>query len=134
MAFVVQSHQFVAQSTRIFSLLVALFALYLFLRKREIGGDFWGAVIIGEALFIIQVIIGGIMVIGGITPGRWIHLLYGAVAILSWPGYFAASRGRTRPQEAFMWFLISMFLFFITFRAEVTGRPAAEVVRLLLGG
>ena len=123
MDFIATAHGFVAGLTRIFPLLVALYALYIFLRKKEIGGDFWPALIIGEALFVIQGLIGLILIIGGVVPGRWIHLLYGAIAILTWPGFFAYTKGRDNRKEAFLWFLMSMFLFFITFRAEVTGMP-----------
>lgn len=123
MATFISLHRVLAQSVQLFMLAIAIIALYYALTKRELDGNFWGAVIIGEGLVIVQALMGLVLLIGGMSPGRWIHLLYGAVSILAWPSIFAFTGGRTTRRDAFTWFIFSIFIFtMVTLRAGLTGR------------
>lgn len=118
-----QIHRLVSNAFMYFTLIIALWALYQYLRRREIGGDFWGALVIGEGLVLVQTAVGVIMLIQGLQPARWIHLLYGAVALITWPAVFAFTRGGSGRRELLYWALASAFLFGITLRAISTAVP-----------
>ncbi len=113
-------HGLLGNALAIFSLLIMLWALLHALRGREIGGDFWGAVAIGEGLIVLQALVGGILVLRGAMPVRTIHFLYGALTLLTWPAVFAFTRGDTTRRTAIIWVLASAFLFGISLRAAMT--------------
>lgn len=106
-----------------FALMIAAWALLHVLRQQEIGGSFWGGIVIGEGLALVQAAVGGIMVAQGLLPPRTIHFLYGGLTLLTWPAVFTFTRGGTGRREALYWALASAFLFGITLRAISTGRP-----------
>lgn len=86
-------HGLLGRSFLFFSALITLWALLQTVRGREIGGDFWGAVAIGEGLIVLQTIVGIILVLQHRMPARPIHFVYGGVALLLWPAVFAFTRG-----------------------------------------
>lgn len=119
---IVKIHGFVANAVNIFTLLIALFALLRYLQKKELAGDFWGAVAIGEGLMLIQALIGVIMLIEGMFPGQWVHLLYGATCAATWPVTYTFTRDKQPPvREALIWMIVSALLFGVTLRARATG-------------
>jgi len=103
-----------------FAILIALWSFLHIYQRRELEGGFWGAVVIGEILIVLQAILGFIMMAQGGVPARGVHLLYGILAILTWPAVFAFSRGGTGRKEAVYWGLVSLFLFGIASRAVMT--------------
>ncbi len=118
-----QIHAAVANAISIFTLLVTLLALWKVIRRQGLGPDFWGAVIIGEGLILIQAIVGIILWIMGLPPGRQIHFLYGPLVALTWPAIWAYTRNLKPEREALWWMLGSAFLFFLSLRASSTGVP-----------
>lgn len=123
MAFLPRTHDFLSQACTIFALLVTLFGLVQMARRQGIGGDFFGAVVIGECLILVQAAIGLVMIIVGLAPGRTIHILYGIVAVITWPAIFAYTRGGTSQRDMTLWTLASAFLFGIMLRASQTALP-----------
>ncbi|MCC6905118.1 MAG: hypothetical protein IT326_04685 [Anaerolineae bacterium] len=123
MDFLVQAHQFMARAAAIFTALVTLLALFTMIRRQDIGGDFWGAVIIGEIMLALQCLVGIAMLFTGLMPARWLHFLYGLVAIMTWPAVFAFTKGQTSSREATIWAVSSAFLFFIVQRVATTALP-----------
>ncbi len=117
-----QLHTLTGNAFLYFSAIIAAWALIHYLRRRELGGDFWGAVVIGEGLIAVQALLGLILLIQGAAPARWVHLLYGVVSLITWPSVFAATRGGTGRREALYWTLASAFLFGIALRAISTAR------------
>ncbi len=116
----IQIHDILANTFLYFSAIIALWALFHMIRGKEIGGDFFGAVVIGEVVVVLQSVVGIIMMIMGLVPARGIHYLYGAVTVLMWPAVFAITRGETSEREALYWTLSSGFLFGIILRAIQT--------------
>ena len=118
--FLNQAHEFLSRATSIFALLVTIFALLNVLRRQPIGGDFWGAVAIGEALLVAQGVIGLLLVLTGHYPARGVHFVYGVVSVLTWPAVFALTRGQTGQRDKLIWLATSLFLFVVTLRATMT--------------
>jgi len=116
-----QIHAMTARAVSIFTLLITLFAVFRLIRNAPLGSDFWGAVVIGEGLILIQTILGVVLLIQGAVPGRIIHYLYGALNLLAWPAAYSYSRGQESRRETIIWVLVSAFLFGLSLRAAGTG-------------
>ncbi|HSR48571.1 MAG TPA: hypothetical protein VLL77_11380 [Anaerolineales bacterium] len=90
-------------------------------RGSHVSSSTWGILVIGELLALAQVVIGLVLSFGGASPGRSVHWLYGATAVLTLPGYYAISRGRDDRTASFIYAGLCAFLVFIGYRAGVTG-------------
>jgi hypothetical protein len=113
-------HAVTATAFTYFSLLVTLLALYRLLRGQGLGPDFWGAVVIGEGLIVVQVLLGVILLIMGGAPARPIHFLYGALTALTWPAAYAYTHDQDERRQALTWTVVSVFLFALSLRAAGT--------------
>jgi hypothetical protein len=118
-----QVHGIVANAFSIFALVVTLLAAFQLIRRQPLGGNFWGAVMIGEGLVIVQAILGIVLLIKGGQPGRGIHFLYGALSVLAWPAAYAYSQGQNENRATLVWTLVGAFLFGLSMRAVATGLP-----------
>jgi len=110
-------HDRLATSMLLFLAVAGLWGVGSSLLKRGMSGSYWGILAVGELLILAQAITGIVMWLEGARPARGIHLLYGAVALLGLPGYYAYSRGRDDPQTARSFGLICLFLVGISLRA-----------------
>lgn len=88
--------------------------------KRGMTPSYWGMLAIGELLILAQVLIGVGLWLEGARPARGIHVLYGVVALITLPGYFAYRRGQDDRRTAQMFGLICLFLVGISLRAMST--------------
>ena len=115
-------HTLVGRSFSMFALAVTVLGLFYYLRDRTPDGSFFGAVIIGEGLAVLQVLIGILLIVLGRAPGRPIHFLYGALVALMWPAAYSYTRdSEGTNRETIVWVLISAFLFGVSLRATGTG-------------
>lgn len=123
-ASLITAHRFLANTVSLFILAVALFALFRMIRKQPLGTEFWGAVVIGEGLIVVQALIGIVLVIMGVMPARWVHFLYGALGVILWPATFTYSSQQDERRQTVIWFAISLFMFaMLTLRSSSTGLP-----------
>lgn len=120
---IAQIHGFLSLAVSMFTLIVALWLLWKYLRDQPLTGDFWGAVWIGEGLMVVQALLGVILLIMGQMPKEWVHLLYGFLTPLIWPATFSFSREQPEKRQVLIWFVVSAFLFGITLRARFTALP-----------
>jgi hypothetical protein len=116
-----QLHNILSNAVSLFTLAVTLIALFSLLRRQGLSSDFWGTVVIGEGLIVVQVIIGGILFFSGQQPPRLIHYLYGALNALTWPATYTYTQGQDDRRQALIWMLVSAFLFGLSLRARQTG-------------
>lgn len=115
-------HKNLQVTMMLFMIAIGVWGLGLFFTRRPIGGDFWGALVIGEGLIVIQALTGIALYIMGLRPSRdAFHILYGIVSVISIPGTFAYTRGRDNRYEALIYGLIGFFLMGISLRAKTTG-------------
>lgn len=118
-----QIHSSIANACLIFSLIIAAYGLWRYLRggERAIDGSFWGALAAGELLYVAQTIIGVVLLIVGLRPARLaVHILYGVVLAIVIPAAYAMTRGRDGRPQALMYAFIGLFLAGITLRAMST--------------
>jgi hypothetical protein len=105
----------------IFSLIAAAWGLASGLRKQPMSGNYWGILACAELLFTAQALIGVLLWLSGERPGRGIHLLYGAVAVLTLPAYYVIGGGRDDRRAVWIYALLCLFLAGIGLRAATTG-------------
>jgi heme A synthase len=116
-----QFHNILSTAISLFTLAVTLLALFRLLRREGLGSDFWGTVVIGEGLIVVQVVLGGILFFTGNEQPRLIHYLYGALNALAWPATYAYAHDQDDRRQALIWTLVSVFLFGLSLRARSTG-------------
>jgi heme A synthase len=117
----VDIHEFLSRAFLAFTGVVTVWSLFLFIRDQEIGGNFWGTIVVGEGLVAVQAAVGGLLVVNGALPARSIHFLYGVLCALTWPAVYAFTQGHAGRREALAWAVVSAFLFGLVLRAFVTG-------------
>jgi hypothetical protein len=119
----VQFHDILSTAVALFTLAVTLMALFGLLRHEALGSEFWGTVVIGEGLIVVQAVLGGILFFTGFQPPRLIHYLYGALTVFTWPATYSYTQGQDDRRQALIWTLVSAFLFGLSLRARSTGLP-----------
>jgi len=110
-------HARLATSVVVFAALAGLWALTAYLRRRGVAGSLWGILAVGELLLLAQGVVGLILLLEGEKPARAVHILYGVVAAIGLPAYFAYSKGRDDRSAALHYALLCFFLVGIGLRA-----------------
>lgn len=110
-------HDRLATAMLIFLAVAGIWGLASYFLKRGMSGSYWGVLATGELLILAQAITGIALWLAGARPTRGIHLLYGAVALLTLPGYYAYTKGQDDPRTARAYGLICLFLVGISLRA-----------------
>ena len=121
MEFISQVHAALSNTARLFFLLLGVWGVLRAISKNGVDGSYLGALIIGEGLFVLQAVLGAILLISGARPGRTIHLLYGVFAIVALPGLFAYMKGDDSNRAQWLYAILTLFLFGITYRSIGTG-------------
>ncbi len=114
-------HSRLAITAVLFAFALGVWALSSFVRGRGMSSSYWGALVIGELLMLAQGVLGILLVIGGARPADWLHLLYGVLVALSWPGAYIYTHARGDRREAGLYALVSFFVFGLALRAIMTG-------------
>ena len=113
-------HEGLANTALLYTLLVALWGFWFYLRRRYLTSQFWGALVIAALIFVVQALIGLTMVLQGRFPSRDVHYLYGVLSVITLPAAFAFTRGRGTFREALLYAVILLFLSGVTLRARLT--------------
>jgi phosphatidylglycerophosphate synthase len=121
MAVVLNLHQVLSNTTWLFFLIVGIWGMYRAIRGYGVDGSYLGAMAVGEILFIVQAILGVILLLGSGTPGRGVHILYGVFAVVALPGLFAYLRGDDSNNSQWSYALMTLFLFGVALRSISTG-------------
>lgn len=121
MDFIGELHEVISRSTMLFFLLIGVWGTYRAFRRYEVDGSYFGALVIAEGLFIVQAIVGVILIIGGAMPGRTIHFLYGAFGLVALPGLFAYIKGDDSNRAQWYYAIMTLFLFGVALRSIGTG-------------
>jgi hypothetical protein len=104
----------------LFAGIAAIWGLIAYMRGKGVDSNYWGILVVGELLFLSQGIIGLILWLGDARPARGVHLLYGAIAVLTLPAYFTLSKGKDDRTATLAYTLICFFLVGIALRAAGT--------------
>src|SRR3972149_4511371 len=100
-------HSRLALTVILFAFAMGAWAAFLFFRGKGIDSSYWGALVIGEILMIAQGVVGLLMVLSGLRPADLLHLLYGFLVVLAWPGVYVYTNARQGRPEAGIYALVS---------------------------
>lgn len=104
---------------------MGLWATWLALRGRGLDGSFLGAVIIGEGLLVVEGALGAwLHLAGGLALERWVHVLYGLLAVLLWPFVLTFRHAASGRREAVAFAAATFFLWLLVRRAVETAHLA----------
>ena len=103
-------HHNIGSAGVLFLAIAGIWSLVIYFQRREIEGNLWGILAIGELLFIAQAVMGVIMYAGGGRPDRLIHYLYGILMMILIPATFAFTGGKSSRNEALIYGLMALFM------------------------
>lgn len=117
-------HDRLANTAVLYVSIMALWSFWRFFRKQKMDSNYSGALAIAEFLIIVQSVLGLIIALtGGYTRLERppMHLIYGAVSLLTIPALFLYTRANDRYQVMLVYAISLIFLAFIIWRLMVTG-------------
>lgn len=114
-------HARLATSYILFMALAAVWNLVAAARRQGVSGTAFGILVIGELLALAQTALGLALALGGASPARTVHILYGVTTVLTLPAYYAFSKGRDDRTAAFIYAGLCLFLAIAGYRAVLTG-------------
>jgi hypothetical protein len=118
---IVDFHSGWARVVVTYAAIILVWGLYLWLRKSTPSPGYLGALVIAQAVFIIQGIGGLVALATGHRPHDALHYLYGVVLVLTLPvAYFYGNSARER-RDSLIFGLATLFLIGIAVRAITTG-------------
>lgn len=120
MDFVYLMHDRLSTTVLIFFFVVGLWGLLEYARGGSIGGNIAGALVIGQALVVVQGAFGLVLYIQGPRPSDPIHILYGITAALVLPFVWSYIRDKNPRQGLLIYSLIALFIFGLAIRGMTT--------------
>jgi hypothetical protein len=114
-------HQGFARAFLIYSVLMGLWGLFLYVTGHNPSGGYLGALVLDEGLALLQGVVGLVVRTQGHAPHDALHYLYGIVAVVSLPAaYFLSDEGTTR-RDSMYFGLAGLFLAGVAIRGMGTG-------------
>src|SRR6476620_9847814 len=120
----IEIHRTLSTMISLYSLIMAAWGLFNFLRRNHPDGNYNGALVMAVALYVIAGIVGMVLVFMGLMPARMIHFLYGVTIVITIPAIFAFTRGRNSSRESMLYGLGFLFIWGLTERAATTATEA----------
>ena len=124
MEVVLTLHRGFTNMVTLYFLFMGVWGLFRAFRGQEVAGNYFGALIIGQVLLVLQIIIGGILYFDGRSATMTrpdVHFLYGAFVLIFLPFiYVAVLKGDDSNRGMWVWGFVCLFLFFMSYRFFVT--------------
>ena len=118
-------HTRLSNAIWLYFLLVGLWGLWRAYRSQGMDGSYLGALAIGEGLYGVQGLLGGILWSGGLLTAvsrPFMHILYGTFALVFLPFvYFVWLQSDESNRGQWVMALSALFLFGIALRSISTG-------------
>ena len=100
---------------------IGIWGLVTYFRKLPSSGSFRAMLVLTEALFILQGLVGVLIFVGGRRPHDPLHWLYGPLLVIVLPIAASYVSGRDSRREALVYGIAGLFMFGLAFRAYMTG-------------
>ena len=104
----------------IYALIMGIWGIVNAVRRVPPDGNFNGALALAVGLFVIEGILGVVLVLLGLRPARIVHVLYGVTIVLTIPAIFAFTRGRNTSRESLLYGIAMIFIAGLNDRAANT--------------
>lgn len=105
----------------LFMFAVGFWGLFLYFKGGILEGSIGGALMIGQALIIVQGLFGLILYVDGPRPSDPVHILYGITAAIVMPFVYTYARDRNPRQSLLIFSLIAIFIGGLAIRGMTTG-------------
>ena len=100
---------------------IGVWGLVTYFRKMPSSGSFRATLVLTEALFIAQGVIGGLMFALGRRPHDNLHWLYGVLLVIVLPIAMSYVSGRDQRREPLVYGIAGLFMAGLSIRAFTTG-------------
>jgi hypothetical protein len=120
MTILVVLHDRLSGAIPVFAFVCAVWGVWAYWRRRAVSGNYWGTLVIGELLVIVQGLIGLVMLVAGMHLARTVHLSYGVMAALAWPAAYVYTQGRDERCEMLIYGSVSFLVVVFAVRATMT--------------
>ena len=114
-------HDRIATTVMLYMFAVGFWGLYSYIRGEALGGSIAGALAIGQALVVVQALLGAALYIDGARATTFVHYLYGVTAILVLPFAWSYMRDRVPRQALLIYSLLAIFIAGLAIRGMTTG-------------
>ncbi len=115
-------HNVLSNATWMYFLGVGVWGGYRAFQGQGVDGGYFGAIAIGEFLFLAQGILGGLLYFaGGRTQDNGLHILYGLFNLILLPFVYGYTRGDDSNRAQWIYMFSSLFLFGTALRSIQTG-------------
>ncbi len=104
----------------IYALVIGIWGVANAVRRVPPDGNFNGALALAVGLFVVEGLMGMLLTLLGLRPGRIVHILYGVTIVLTIPAVFAFTRGRNTSRESLLYGLAMLFIAGLNDRAAQT--------------
>ncbi|HEX8918839.1 MAG TPA: hypothetical protein VF898_10060 [Chloroflexota bacterium] len=105
----------------IYSVFMAVWGFFLYVRGSQPTGGYLGALAIDFGVIVIQGLVGVALVIGGHRPHDNLHFLYGFVSLLTLPAAYSYSEKGTTRRDSLVFGLAALLLVGLAIRGMMTG-------------
>ena len=115
-------HNRLSLSILLYVIILCCWGFWGFIRKKEVGSNYWGAMIIAEILILGQGALGLTLYLIGFQPERGaMHVLYGIIGTLSLPAAYIITKGRNDRNTLLVYAAVLFLTGVIFIRSIVTG-------------
>ncbi len=121
MSTVLLIHDRLATTVLLFMAAVGIWGMVSFARGESLTGSISGALAIGQALIVVQVLFGVVLLSDGFRAESSIHYLYGITAVIITPFAWSYLRERHPRQALFFYSLVALFIAGLAVRGMATG-------------
>ena len=126
MGIIITIHSTLSNTVWLFFLILGLWGMLRAARRQGIDGSYLGTLVIGQILYLVQGILGGLLWLNGFLPAvssPVMHVLYGVFATVFLPFvYFVLLKGDdASPRAQWSMAFASLFLFGVALRAIAVG-------------
>jgi hypothetical protein len=124
MSTIILVHTQLSQTIWIFFLILGVWGLYRAVRGWGLDGSYMGALVIGQVLYVIQGVLGGLLWLNGrmvLVERPFMHVLYGSFALVFLPFVFMVwLKGDDSNRGMWVMAFTVLFMFGIALRAAST--------------
>jgi heme A synthase len=104
----------------VITIVVGVWGLVMFFRRRPPGGALNSALVLTEGLFVLQGLVGIALFAGGRRPHDALHWLYGVLLVIALPIAMSYSSGRAERRQSLVYGLAGLFMAGLAIRAVMT--------------
>jgi heme A synthase len=121
LSFWLSAHQYVFRVGLLITVIAGLWGLVMYVRKQPASGGYRSLLVITEGVFIVQGLIGIVLVLGGRRPHDGLHWLYGILLVIALPIAATYASGHGGRRESLVYGIAGLFMAGLAIRALTTG-------------